>query len=113
MSHANPNPTQPLYPLVQMCTLSNLMDRLLLQKPNYTSQLLAVFCTYRLALILTYPFLCHILHVMHPTHHLSIYDLQSMCFAYLKGTEITKLAHDGVKGDGLHGYSDSSLRDQV
>jgi hypothetical protein len=39
--------------------------------------------------------------------------LAKYVLAYLKGTENTKLVYDGVEGDGLYGYSDSSLADQT
>jgi hypothetical protein len=37
--------------------------------------------------------------------------LAKYILAYLKGTQDLKLRYDGARGDGLHGYSDSSLGD--
>ena len=37
--------------------------------------------------------------------------LAKYVLSYLKGTPDLRLRYDGASGNGLHGYSDSSLRD--
>jgi hypothetical protein len=39
--------------------------------------------------------------------------LAKYILSYLKGTQALRLRYDGERGDGLHGYSDSSLADQA
>ncbi len=78
-----PTLAQPHFPLVLMCTLSNLKDNPLLQTQSCTSPSLVHFCTYRSALILISPLLCPIWHSMHPTLCLSICDLQSISWPTL------------------------------
>jgi hypothetical protein len=44
------------------------------------------------------------------THHIC---LEKYVLSYLLGTINTRLCYDGKNGEGLHSYSDSSLRDQL
>ncbi len=39
--------------------------------------------------------------------------LAKYVLAYLVGNVDTKLVYDGIEGNGLHGYTDSSLGDQA
>ena len=39
--------------------------------------------------------------------------LAKYVLSYLSGTQDMRLCYDGINGDGLHGYSDSSLGDQL
>jgi len=111
MADANPNKT-PLPAGADVLLVKYDGEASSLDVKHYQASL-AASSMYRLAHTQIFLLLCCALHNIQQTPHHNIYALRNISCPNLLGTVDACLCYDGVNGDGLHGYSDSSMGDHT